>query len=114
VIDSEPSTFDAAAKHKVWKDAMVEEYESILKNDVWEVVPGPQGKSIVTSKWIYKIEHVADGSVEKFKARFVVRCFSQKERIDYDEIFASVSRYTSIRIILSLALVFDWNWMLRT
>jgi hypothetical protein len=79
VIDSEPSTFDEAAKHKVWKDAMVEEYESILKNDVWEVVPRPQGKSIVTSKWIYKIEHAADGSVEKFKARFVARGFSQKE-----------------------------------
>jgi hypothetical protein len=48
VIDSKPSTFDEAAKHKVWKDAMVEEHKSILKNDVWEVVPRPQGKSIVT------------------------------------------------------------------
>jgi hypothetical protein len=71
VIVSKPSTFDEVAKHKVWKDAMIEEYESILKNDVWEVVPRPQGKSIVTSKWIYKIKHAADGSVEKFKARFV-------------------------------------------
>jgi hypothetical protein len=48
------------------------------------VVPRPQGKSIVTSKWIYKIKHVADGSVEKFKARFVARGFSQREGIDYD------------------------------
>jgi hypothetical protein len=50
VIDSKPSTFDEDAMHKVWKDAMVEEYESMLKNDVWEVVPIPQGKSVVTSK----------------------------------------------------------------
>ena len=84
VIDSEPSTFEEASKHKVWKDAMIEEYESILKNDVWEVVPRPQGKSIVTSKSIYKIKHAVDGSVEKFKARFVARGFSQKEGIDYD------------------------------
>jgi hypothetical protein len=50
VINSEPSTFDEVIKHKMWKDAMIEEYKSILKNDVWEVVPRPQGKSIVTSK----------------------------------------------------------------
>jgi hypothetical protein len=66
VIDSEPSTFEEASKHKVWKDPMIEEYESILKNDVWEVVPRPHGKSMVTSKWLYKINHAVDGSVEKF------------------------------------------------
>jgi hypothetical protein len=109
VIDSEPSIFDEAAKHKVWKDVVIEEYESILKNDVWEVVPRPQGKSIVTSKWIYKIKHATDGSVEKFKAKFVARGFSQKEGIHYDEIFAPVASYTSIRIIISLASVFDWK-----
>jgi hypothetical protein len=109
VIDSEPFSFDEAAKHKVWKDAMIEEYESILKDNVWEVVRRPQGKSVVTSKWIYKIKHAIDGSVEKFKARFVARGFSQKERIDYDEIFAPVARYTSIRIIISLASVFNWK-----
>jgi hypothetical protein len=109
VIDSKPSTFDEVAKHKVWKDAMIEESESTLKNVVWEVVPRPQSKSVVTSKWIYKIKHAADGSVEKFKARFVARVFSQKEGIDYDEIFAPVAKYTSIRIIISLASFFYWR-----
>jgi len=88
---------------------MIEEYESILKNDVWEVVPRPHGKSVVTSKWIYKIKHATDGNVKKFKARFVARGFSQREGIDYDKIFSPVARYTSIRIIISLALVFDWK-----
>jgi hypothetical protein len=106
VIDSEPSTFEEASKHIVSKDSMIEEYDSILKNDVWEVVPRPHGKSVVTSKWLYKIKHAADGSVEKFKARFVARGFSQKEGIDYDEIFAPVARYTSSRIIISLAAFF--------
>jgi hypothetical protein len=109
VIDSEPSTFEKASKHQVWKDAMIEEYDSILKNDVWEVIPRPRGKSMVTSKWLYKIKHSADGSVEKFKARFVASGFSQKEGIDYGEIFAHVSRYTSIKIIISLAEVFGWK-----
>ena len=50
---------------------MNEEYESITKNDVWDVVPRPKDKFVVTSKWLYKIKHGANGSVEKFKARFV-------------------------------------------
>jgi len=50
-----------------------------MKNDVWEVVPRPEEKSIVTSKWLYKIKHGSDGSAEKYKARFVARGFSQKE-----------------------------------
>jgi hypothetical protein len=76
VIDSEPSTLEEASKHKVWKVVMIEEYNSILNNDVWEVVPRPHGKSMVTSKWLYKIKDAADGSVEKFKARFVACVFS--------------------------------------
>jgi hypothetical protein len=109
LIDLEPSTFEEASKHKVWKDAMIEEYDSILKNDVWEVVPRPLGKSLVTSKWLYKIKHAVGGGVEKFKARFVAHGFSQKEGIDYDEIFAPVARYTSIIIIISLASIFNWK-----
>jgi hypothetical protein len=109
VIDSEPSTFVEASKHQVWKDAMNEAYDSILKNDVWTIVPRPHGKSVVTSKWLYKIKNATDGSIEKYKAIFVASGFSQKEGIDYDEIFAPVARYTSIGIIISLAAVFCWK-----
>ena len=63
----------------------------------------------MTSRWIYKIKHAADGSVEKYKARFVAPGFTQKEGIDYDETFAPVSRYTTIRTIISLAAVFRWK-----
>ena len=68
--DSEPSTFEEASQHHVWRDAMMEEYYSIMKNDVWEIVPRLEGKSVLTSKWL-KVKHAADGSVEKFKACFV-------------------------------------------
>ena len=63
--------FKEAMKHQVWKDAMDEEYESIMKNDFWNVVPKPKDKSVLTSKWLYKIKHGVDGGAEKFKARFV-------------------------------------------
>ena len=63
-----------------------------MKNDVWDIIPKPEGKSVVSSKWIYKIKHAAGGIIEKSKARFVARGFSQKEGIDYEETFAPIAR----------------------
>ena len=88
---------------------MMEEYQSIMKNDVWDIVPKPEGKSVVSSKWIYKIKHAADGSIKKYKARFVARGFSQKEGIDYEETFAPVAWYTSVRTIMELAPMVKWD-----
>ena len=80
-----------------------------MKNDVWDVVPRLEGKSVVTSKWIYKIKHAVDGSIEKYKEIFIARGFSPKEGIDYEETFAPVARYTSIRSVLSLATMMKWK-----
>jgi hypothetical protein len=72
-------------------------------------VPRLKDKSMVYSKWIYKIKHSTDGCVEKFKAIFVARGFTQKERIDYEETFSPVARYISIRTIIALASFLGWN-----
>jgi hypothetical protein len=64
---------------------------------------------VVSSKWIYRIKYVADGSIEKHKARFVARGFSQKEGIDYEETFAPIARYTSIKTIIALATKMKWK-----
>ena len=70
-------------------------YEYIMKNQVWEVVPRPQGKKVVGSKWIYKVKHAADGSMEKYKACFVAKGFSQKEGMYADciEVFTGSSKH---------------------
>ena len=88
---------------------MTKEYQSIMKNYVWDIVPKLEGKSVVSSKWIYKIKHAAGRSIEKYKARFVARGISQKERIDYEETFAHVAWYTSIRAIMALATMMKWD-----
>jgi hypothetical protein len=108
-MDAEPSSYEEATKNTVWKDAMEEEYQSIMQIDVWDVVPRPKEKYVVSLKWIYKTKHVADGSIEKYKARFVAQSFYQKEGIDYEETFSLVARYTSIRTILSLASMMKWK-----
>ena len=84
IIDKEPSNYEEETKKKEWKDAMIEEYQSIMKNDVLDVVLRPKGKLVLTSKCIYKIKHAVDRSVEKYKEIFVAHVFSKKEGIDYE------------------------------
>jgi hypothetical protein len=109
LLEVEPSYFQEASQQQVWCDAMVEEYASIMKNDIWEVVPRPEGKSMIGSKWIYKIKHVVDGNVEKFKAMFAAKGFSQKEGVDYNETFAPIARYTLIKAMISIAAKMGWK-----
>jgi hypothetical protein len=65
LIEKEPTCFEEAIREKECTDAMTEEYQSIIKNNVWEIVPRSKTKDVVSSKWLYKIKHAADGSIEK-------------------------------------------------
>jgi U3 small nucleolar RNA-associated protein 14 len=67
ILDEEPTCFEEAIQKKEWTDAMTKEYQSIIKNDVWEIVPRPTSKDVVSSKWLFKIKHVVDGSIEKYR-----------------------------------------------
>ena len=71
LVEIEPTSFKEEVEHPIWVDAMVEEYDSIFKNSVWEVIPRPTDKSVLVSRWIFKVKHVADGDIEKYKAIFV-------------------------------------------
>lgn len=62
----------------------------------------------MTSRWIYKVKFTADGNIEKHKARFVARGFSQVEGIDYDETFSPLAWYTSIRTIMAITAEMGW------
>ncbi|KAE8683204.1 hypothetical protein F3Y22_tig00111213pilonHSYRG00462 [Hibiscus syriacus] len=91
-----------------WMEAMVEEMESLNHNRTWELVPLPEGKKPIGCKWVYKKKPtVTEKEGEKFKARLVAKVFSQQKGVDYDEIFSSVVRHTSIRAVL--ALVASWD-----
>ena len=61
--EKKPTYFEEAIQMKEWADAMTEEYQSIIKNDVWEIVPRPKSKDVVSSKWLFKIKHAADESI---------------------------------------------------
>jgi hypothetical protein len=88
---------------------MMEEYQSIMKNNVWDIVPRPEGKFALNSKWIYKIKHIVYESIERNKMIFFARGFSQVEGIDYEETFSHVARYTSIWMIISPKTSMGWR-----
>lgn len=105
-VASEPLTVTQAVKSvdaDQWIDAMQVEYDALIKNKTWDLVPLPPGRKSISTKWLFKIKQRADGSIDRHKARFVVRGYSQVEGIDYDETFAPVGRFGSLRVLLAIA-----------
>jgi hypothetical protein len=86
---------------------MQEEYNSLMVNNTWTLVPLPLGRKLVSCKWVFKIKQGVNGEVERYKARLVVRGFTQTYGVDYNETFAPVAKFTSIRCILALAALED-------
>ena len=82
---------------------------ALKKNGTWEVVELPRHKKTVSCKWVFMVKCKADGSVERYKTRLVVKGFTQTYGIDYQESFAPGAKINSIRVLLSLAVNFNWS-----
>ena len=77
--------------------------ESILSNNVWDLMELPSGKCLVGNKWVFKRNLKPDGSVERYKSRLVAQGFTQKQGQDYHEAFSPVIRSESLRMLIALA-----------
>jgi Reverse transcriptase (RNA-dependent DNA polymerase) len=88
---------------------MTQELNALATNNTWILIPPPTNQRIIGCKWVYKVKHKPDGSIERYKARLVVKGYSQEAGIDYVETYSHVVRATTIRIILSLAVCSDWK-----
>jgi hypothetical protein len=87
---------------------MEEEYRALLANQTWDLVPRPSGCNVVTGKWIWTIKRRADGTLECYKARWVLLGFTQRPGVDYEETFSPVVKPATVRTVLSLALSRSW------
>jgi hypothetical protein len=92
---------------KEWECAMQEEYDSLMANNTWTLVPLPVGRKPVSYKWVFKIKQGANGEVEHYKAKLVARGFTQTYKVDYNETFVPIAKFTSIHCILALAALED-------
>ncbi|CAI7848493.1 unnamed protein product [Closterium sp. NIES-53] len=104
----EPATFQQAlgGEHKEkWREAMDRQLKALQDRNTWKIVPieVARNKTILTGKWVFRAKTKADGTIDKFKASWVVRGFDQEHGRDFTETFASVSRHTSLRILLVIA-----------
>jgi hypothetical protein len=76
--------------------------DALRRNHTWDVVDRPTDRKIVNSKWVFKIKRLSDGSVDKFKARLVAKGFSQIQGQDYNEMFAPIVHFNSLRLLVSI------------
>ncbi|GAU20588.1 hypothetical protein TSUD_297610 [Trifolium subterraneum] len=108
-VEAEPVNFEDAIKNEKWLSAMIEEIESIERNNTCELVDLPYGKKTIGVKWVYKVKLNPKGEITRHKARLVVKGFLQKEGIDFNEVFAPVARMETIRLVIAMAHYNGWS-----
>ena len=106
-VGRDPASYAEAMRSvdaKQWSDACQYEIDALHKNDTWELTELPPGRKSIKSKWVFKLK--ADG---RYRARLVAKGFTQIPGIDYDETFSPVARFESLRLLLALAALEDWE-----
>ncbi|CAI5502549.1 unnamed protein product [Closterium sp. Naga37s-1] len=110
-MPGEPATLKEALESsdaEEWKKAMESELKSIEENDTFELVELPEGRTAITSKWLFKIKSDADGKIERYKSRLVAKGYQQKEKVDFKELFAPVVKPTTLRTLFAGAAIKGW------
>ncbi|MCO5567241.1 hypothetical protein L7F22_020930 [Adiantum nelumboides] len=90
-----------------WEQAMQSEYNSIIANETWELTELPQGKKALPCKWMYKKKYTTKDPEPKDKARLVAKGFKKKKGDDFDEVFSSVVKMTTLHLVLGLVATDD-------
>jgi transposase InsO family protein len=109
--EHEPKTLKEAMQRpdeaEKWYKAAMEEIQSLIENGTFELVQLPPGRKAIGSRWVFKVKRNADGSIERYKARFVAQGFAQRPGFDFTETFAPTPKWAALRAILALAAIED-------
>ncbi|KAH9720235.1 hypothetical protein KPL70_006028 [Citrus sinensis] len=111
-MESDPLTYEETMKSQdaaFWKEAINDEMDSIVGNKTWKLVDLPPGSNPIGCKWIFKKKKKVDGTIERFKARLVAKGFTQKEGLDYFDTYAPVARIATIRVLIALASIYQFE-----
>ncbi|KAF5454886.1 hypothetical protein F2P56_024519 [Juglans regia] len=104
----EPTCVTQALMHPQWRQAMSQEFTALVKHGTWDLVPPQASQNLIGCKWVFRIKRKPDGSIDRYKAHLVAKGFHQRPGIDYKETFSPVVKPTTIRTILSIALMHRW------
>ena len=99
----EPENYKEAMKKPEWLKAMQEELVAHQQNGTWELAALPKGRKVVGSKWVFKVKRNERDDIVKFKARLVAQGYTQHQGVDFDEVFAPVTRQSTLRVFLTVA-----------
>jgi hypothetical protein len=108
-VAEEPHNLSTALSDPNWEAAMDDEFSALMRNQTWHLVPPISGHNLNDCKWIYKMKRKAGGSIDRYKARLVAKGFKQCYGVDYDDIFNPDVKFTTIRLVLSLAVSQGWS-----
>ena len=106
---NEPKTYNQAIKSKEWIQAMESELHALEANNTWYLTKLPRGKVPIGCRWVYKIKHHVDGSIERHKARLVAKGYTQQEGVDFLNTFSPVAKLTTVRLLLAFVAVKNWD-----
>ena len=109
-LDSEPLTYSDAIEHPdadLWQAAMASELKTFEEIGLYQEVKAPPDRKIIDSKWVFKIKRGPNGEIDKYKARLIAKGYTQVEGLDYTDTFAPVTKFTTIRSLLTLAAQHD-------
>jgi hypothetical protein len=105
-----PNTYNSSLKcvdAKHWRFAREMEVHQLTDADTWDLVPWTDAPNIISGKWVFKIKRDEHGKIQRYKARWVARGFSQMHGIDYTETFSPTVRHASVRLLLSIVNQFN-------
>jgi len=114
-IDDDPATYQEALLRpdaSLWRQAIESELKSLKDNDTWSIIPHqliPDGRQPIGCKWVFKRKLNSDGSIARYKARLVAKGYAQQFGIDYDETYAPVAKFTSIRALIAIGASHDFE-----
>jgi hypothetical protein len=105
----EPTCFEQAVRNPKWDNAMDEEMVALDANATWELVVLPKDKKAIMCKWVYKVKHNVNGSVNRHKARLVAKGYAQTYGINYEETHSPIAKMTTVRAIIAMVATKGWS-----
>ena len=109
-VPVEPASYQEAIlcdDSQLWIEGIVDEFDSLIKNGTWEYVDLPPGRKAIEGKWVFKLKPGHKSTPPRYKARFVIKGFSQVFGVDYNETYAPVAKYHSLRVLLAIVAAKD-------